>query len=114
MPALTGVRQPDLLLLNDGDFTFESLFGRFNAELANDLGNLVNRSLTLISGVWLLAVFLVMAFGIRHEVDDLLDGWLRLMEFDLDAQRPRLRLRTARSPPRSPRSPRRWPTSRRF
>ena len=34
---------------NDGDFTFEGLFGRFNAELANDLGNLVNRSLTLIS-----------------------------------------------------------------
>src|SRR5205823_4055068 len=33
----------------DGDFTFESLFGRFNAELANDLGNLVNRSLTLIT-----------------------------------------------------------------
>ncbi|HSN24986.1 MAG TPA: methionine--tRNA ligase [Kofleriaceae bacterium] len=33
----------------DGDFTFESLFGRFNAELANDLGNLVNRSLTLIA-----------------------------------------------------------------
>ena len=36
---------------NDGDFTFESLFGRFNAELANDLGNLVNRSLTLIGEV---------------------------------------------------------------
>jgi len=34
---------------NDGDFTFESLFGRFNAELANDLGNLVNRSMTLLS-----------------------------------------------------------------
>jgi len=32
----------------DGDFTFESLCARFNAELANDLGNLVNRSLTLI------------------------------------------------------------------
>jgi methionyl-tRNA synthetase len=32
----------------DGDFTFESLFGRFNAELANDLGNLVNRSLTML------------------------------------------------------------------
>src|SRR5258706_9583869 len=32
----------------DGDFTFESLSGRFNAELANDLGNLVNRSLTLL------------------------------------------------------------------
>src|SRR5580692_8174653 len=31
----------------DGDFTFESLFGRFNAELANDLGNLVSRSLAL-------------------------------------------------------------------
>src|SRR5205823_2357354 len=33
---------------NDGDFTFESLFGRFNAELANDLGNLINRSMTLL------------------------------------------------------------------
>jgi methionyl-tRNA synthetase len=33
----------------DGDFTFESLFGRFNAELANDLGNLVSRSLSLIA-----------------------------------------------------------------
>jgi methionyl-tRNA synthetase len=32
----------------DGDFTFESLFNRYNAELANDLGNLINRSLTLI------------------------------------------------------------------
>jgi methionyl-tRNA synthetase len=34
---------------NDGDFTFESLFERFNADLANDLGNLVNRSLTLLT-----------------------------------------------------------------
>ncbi len=34
---------------SDGDFTLESLFGRFNAELANDLGNLVNRSLTLLA-----------------------------------------------------------------
>ena len=34
---------------SDGDFTFESLFGRYNAELANDLGNLVNRSLTLLA-----------------------------------------------------------------
>ncbi len=33
----------------DGDFTFESLCGRYNAELANDLGNLVNRSLTLLA-----------------------------------------------------------------
>lgn len=33
---------------HDGDFTFESLCGRFNAELANDLGNLVSRSLTLL------------------------------------------------------------------
>jgi methionyl-tRNA synthetase len=38
----------EMPLGNDGDFTFESLFGRFNAELANDLGNLINRSLTLI------------------------------------------------------------------
>lgn len=34
---------------NDGDFTFESLFGRFNAELANDLGNLVNRAMTMVN-----------------------------------------------------------------
>ena len=34
---------------SDGDFTLESLFGRYNAELANDLGNLVNRSLTLLA-----------------------------------------------------------------
>ncbi len=34
---------------NDGDFAFESLFSRFNAELANDLGNLANRSLALIT-----------------------------------------------------------------
>jgi methionyl-tRNA synthetase len=39
----------EMPLGNDGDFTFESLFGRFNAELANDLGNLINRSLTLIT-----------------------------------------------------------------
>jgi methionyl-tRNA synthetase len=38
----------EMPLGNDGDFTFESLFGRFNAELANDLGNLINRSLALI------------------------------------------------------------------
>ncbi len=38
----------EIPLGNDGDFTFESLFGRFNADLANDLGNLVNRSLTLV------------------------------------------------------------------
>ena len=31
----------------DGDFTYESLIGRYNAELANDLGNLVSRSLTV-------------------------------------------------------------------
>jgi len=32
---------------NDGDFSYEALLGRFNAELANDLGNLINRCLTL-------------------------------------------------------------------
>ena len=31
----------------DGDFTYEALIGRYNAELANDLGNLVSRSLTV-------------------------------------------------------------------
>jgi methionyl-tRNA synthetase len=31
----------------DGDFAYEALIGRYNAELANDLGNLVSRSLTV-------------------------------------------------------------------
>jgi len=35
------------------------------------------RALTLTSAVWLLAVFLAMAFGIRHEVDDLMDDALQ-------------------------------------
>ena len=35
------------------------------------------RGLALIGAVWLLAVFLTMAFGIRHEVDDLLDDALQ-------------------------------------
>jgi methionyl-tRNA synthetase len=38
----------EIPLGNDGDFTFESLLGRYNAELANDLGNLVTRCLTLL------------------------------------------------------------------
>jgi len=33
---------------NDGDFTFESLFGRYTSDLANDLGNLFNRTVTLL------------------------------------------------------------------
>jgi methionyl-tRNA synthetase len=31
----------------DGDFTYESLIGRHNADLANDLGNLLHRTLTM-------------------------------------------------------------------
>ncbi len=31
----------------DGDFTYEALIGRYNADLANDLGNLLNRTLTM-------------------------------------------------------------------
>lgn len=32
----------------DGDFVWESLVQRYNADLANDLGNLLNRSLTML------------------------------------------------------------------
>ena len=35
------------------------------------------RGVMLIAAVWLLAVFLTMAFGIRHEIDDLMDGALQ-------------------------------------
>jgi methionyl-tRNA synthetase len=31
----------------DGDFSYEALIGRFNSDLANDLGNLLNRSLSM-------------------------------------------------------------------
>lgn len=40
----------EIPLGNDGDFTFESLFARYNSDLANDLGNLVNRASTLMEG----------------------------------------------------------------
>jgi methionyl-tRNA synthetase len=34
----------------DGDFVYESLIGRWNSELANDLGNLINRTLGMARG----------------------------------------------------------------
>jgi methionyl-tRNA synthetase len=38
----------DMPRTNDGDFTHERLIGRYNGDLANDLGNLVNRSIGML------------------------------------------------------------------
>lgn len=37
----------------------------------------LTRTLAMVSAVWMLATFLTMAFGIRHEVDDLMDDALQ-------------------------------------
>jgi methionyl-tRNA synthetase len=38
----------DMTLGNDGDFTYEGLIGRYNADLANNLGNLLSRVATVV------------------------------------------------------------------
>ena len=38
----------DMPRTNDGDFTHDRLIGRYNGDLANDLGNLVNRSIGML------------------------------------------------------------------
>jgi methionyl-tRNA synthetase len=38
----------DMPRTNDGDFTYDRLIGRYNGDLANDLGNLVNRSIGML------------------------------------------------------------------
>lgn len=42
----------DIPFGNDGDFSHERLHDRYNADLANGLGNLVSRTLTMIEKFW--------------------------------------------------------------
>ena len=74
----------EIPLGNDGDFTLESLFARYNAELANDFGNLINRSITLLQkfGDQYLPSRNVAAHsesqrGLQQAIEDLLDSTAR-------------------------------------
>src|SRR5262249_9370244 len=66
----------EIPLGGDGDFVYESLIARWNSDLANDLGNLVNRTIGMAKGE--LAPGGADVLGgpaVRARVAELLDGF---------------------------------------
>ncbi len=66
----------------DGDFSFSALKQRYNTELANDMGNLLNRSLSMLHKYQDGALA---AIGSEQEIDRSLVAAVEAMQRDVDA-----------------------------
>src|SRR4030095_10513530 len=64
---------------SDGDFSHEALLTRYNAELANDLGNLLNRTLGMVAK-YLPEGMVALPREVRSpfEIDDKAAEWMEL------------------------------------
>ena len=77
----------------DGICGKEQIVHRLNADLANDLGNLAQRSLTMIQKDWGSEIPPGESYpGVINPLKDMAKLWLNLMRVDMDRQRPDLAL----------------------